>query len=104
MSERRPFCLIISSTYPAIVAAYLAFCRLFLPRPDVHNGGLPPHFGTGLVIAAVFGVLYLVGFAFLIASFVRREPHRNWAFACLALYILPVLLFLLASWMDADSI
>jgi len=97
MDDRKPICLIIAAAYPGIVVVYLLFSFLFLPRVETNNGGLPANFGTGLIIAAIFGLLYLVGVIFLIASFIRQEPYRNWAFACLGLYSFPVLIGLVVA-------
>lgn len=62
------------------------------PYPHGPNeGGLPANFGTGLIVAAVFALLYVVGLGLVIASLIRGEKFRTGAYACLFLYLLPLI-------------
>jgi hypothetical protein len=63
---------------------------------------LSANYGLGIVLLAIFSILFLVGFPCTIASLARKEKHRNWALVCLAVYILPVLFFLWEWWRAAE--
>ena len=94
MSERKPICLSLAAAYPVLLCGYFLFCAIFIhdPYPQGPNeGGLPANFGIGLIVAAVFILLYFMGLGLVIASLIRREKFRSGAFACLFVYLLPLI-------------
>ena len=93
MNERKPSCLIIASSYPALLIVYMLISSVFSPQSypyGSNEGGLPANFGIGLIFLAVLGVFYVMGFVLVIASLLRRERLRDWAFVCLAVYLVPL--------------
>ena len=100
MNERKPICLYLAATYPALLFSYFLFCAMFIHSgyPQGSNeGGLPANFGVGLIVAAIFVVFYFVGLIMVIASLLRVEKFRQAAWACLVIYLLPLAIALLYS-------
>ena len=103
MNERRPVCLTATFFSQVILAGYFLFCFLTAKTRGT-NEGYSANFGIGVFIELGVIGLYFTGTLLAIASLIRRESFRAWAFACLALYLLPALFILVAWWRDVDSI
>jgi hypothetical protein len=94
MNDRKPICFYFAVSYPALLFCYFLFCAIFIHEPypyGPNEGGLPANFGIGLIVAALFVIFYFIGLIMIIASLVRGEKFRNFAWTCLAIYLLPAL-------------
>ncbi len=95
MNDRKPICLLIATLLLVVEAALIAHQSLKSGQNNM--GTYPADFPFFLFVFLPVCILNnLLGLALVIASLLRHEKFRLGAYACLALFLIPLIIFAIA--------
>jgi hypothetical protein len=92
-TQRTPYCLCGALAIPAAYIIFLIMGYWHSLHPSSEGGNIGGNDLSGVfTVFVILGGLFLLGLLLTVISLIRKEKWRSLAYACLCLYLLPLLL------------